>query len=93
MAERPDGPPRPTLPPALASRVERVLFALVDIDAGEERDEFRRDWLAFVETLDELDAEDAEGRVHSFALILDGLIRSPDLLDEDAAQNSGDAPS
>jgi hypothetical protein len=66
--------------------VRDVLFALVDIDADEEeRDEVRASWLAFLEGLDELDAEDAEGRVRSFVLILDGLLRSDPSQDEDDA--------
>jgi hypothetical protein len=71
--------------------VNDVLFALVDIEADEEeREEVRARWIGFLEGLGELDAEDAEKRVHSFCLILDGLLRSDPSPDVDDAQNDGE---
>jgi hypothetical protein len=81
-------------------RVERVLLALVDLDGGEERERVREEWIAYLDGLeDELVAQDAEERVHSFAGFLNGLVRPPDFVEETDAQNDGesvdarDAPS
>jgi hypothetical protein len=65
------------------SRFERVLLALVDLDGGEERERVREEWTAYLDGLDELAAQDAEGRVQRFAGFLNGLVRPPDFVEED----------
>jgi hypothetical protein len=76
----------------MAARLEAVELAFVDLDGDEEeREAVREDWLAFLGVLSEGDAQDAEERVQSFALLLDGLLRSGPLPDEGEAEKGGES--
>jgi hypothetical protein len=90
--ERRDDSPQRPLSLETVARLEAVELALVDLDANEEqRGALREDWLGYLDRLPDADAQDVEARVQSFALLLDGLLRSDARLDNAAAQNGGES--